>query len=194
MHLPLHAVDAALDAVPVPVARAAHDLGLAAWFGGAYMGAIALNGASREVDDPTQRLRVASAGWFRWAAIVPMAVGVHLAGAAALSRRSGEPRGAAERAVAHLRLAALGVALAVTAASGQQGRTVAEAGDVPTATAVQPIAATPDEVARAMGVLRVLQWAIPAATATCIAIDAWQQSHGGTRALPTRWVRALGRR
>jgi hypothetical protein len=46
-----------------------HDVGLAAWFGGAWMGAIGLNGATIEVDDHTQRTRVANAGWFRWAPI-----------------------------------------------------------------------------------------------------------------------------
>jgi hypothetical protein len=60
--------------------RIAHDLGLAAWFGGAAMGAIGLNAATREVDEPTQRLRVANAGWFRWAPMTGMAITAHLAG------------------------------------------------------------------------------------------------------------------
>ena len=48
------------------VAHALHDIGLAAWFGGSLMGAIGVNGAAADVDDPRQRARVANAGWGRW--------------------------------------------------------------------------------------------------------------------------------
>ncbi|WP_370326835.1 hypothetical protein [Euzebya sp.] len=176
--------------VPSWVPRAAHDIGLAAWFGGAYMGAVALNGASREVDDPTQRARVANAGWFRWAAIVPVAVGSHLVGGVALTRRSGTARGA-QAGVALARGALLVGALAATAESGRSGRTVSGAGDVPVATAVQPIDDTPDDVARAQRILRVVQWIIPAATGAMIVLDSWQQAHGGTRVAPERWLDAV---
>jgi hypothetical protein len=40
--------------------RSLHDLGLAAWFGGSLMGAVGLNGAAADVDQPAQRLRVAN--------------------------------------------------------------------------------------------------------------------------------------
>ena len=48
------------------LARSLHDLGLAAWFGGSLMGAVGLNGAAAQVEEPKQRLRVANAGWNRW--------------------------------------------------------------------------------------------------------------------------------
>jgi hypothetical protein len=48
------------------VSRSMHDLGLATWFGGSLMGAVGLNGAAAEVEEPKQRLRVATAGWNRW--------------------------------------------------------------------------------------------------------------------------------
>jgi hypothetical protein len=168
--------------------RAAHDLGLAAWFGGAYMGAVALNGASREVDDPTQRARVANAGWFRWAAIVPVAVGAHVAGAGWLTRRDcGRDRSAA---LTLARATVTGAAMLATLESGRSGRTVAAAGDVPVATAVQPIADTPAEVAAAQRRLRVVQWLIPAFTAGIAVIDAWQRERGdGTRLLPQLFCR-----
>jgi uncharacterized membrane protein len=57
------------------LARTVHDLGLAAWFGGSLMGAIGLNGASKEVDDPRQRARVANAGWARWTPANAAAIG-----------------------------------------------------------------------------------------------------------------------
>jgi hypothetical protein len=178
-----------LTAVPAEAARAAHDLGLATWFGGAAMGALALNGASREVDDPTQRLRVANAGWFRWAAVVPSAIGLHVAGGLALGARGDEPpTGSPAAAVSAARSVLLAAALVATAESGRLGRRVVAAGDVPVATAVQPIRATPPRVAAAQRRLRVLQWLIPALTGSLLLVDAWQQHHGGTRLAPHRWL------
>ncbi|HSK95131.1 MAG TPA: hypothetical protein VK891_00815 [Euzebyales bacterium] len=173
--------------------RAAHDLGLAAWFGGAYMGAIALNGASREVDDHTQRTRVANAGWFRWAAVVPVAIGSHLLGATALTRRlgcQGEPT-----LLSDVRAAVTLAAMLATVESGRSGRQVVKHGDVPVATAVQPISETPEPVARAQRRLRVVQWLIPALTAALLVIDAAQQDvDGGTRLLPRALCRGTRQR
>lgn len=141
------------------LARAAHDVGLAAWFGGALMGAVGLNSATREVDDHTQRIRVANAGWFRWVPITSLAVGAHLLGALELRRQRGaRPVPDAARAAVTL------AALLATAETGRSGRIVVTAGDVPVATAVTPISTTPDEVAAAMRRLAVAQWAVPAAT------------------------------
>lgn len=163
--------------------RAAHDLGLAAWFGGYYMGAVALNGVSREVDDPTQRARVANAGWFRWAAVVPVAVVAHLFGAGGLTRTQGCP--GAPSGLSRLRAGITAAAMLATLESGRLGRQVVRHGDVPVATAVQPIAATPEPVARAMRRLRVVQWLIPALTGFLLVLDALQQEvDGGTRLLP----------
>lgn len=172
--------------------RAAHDLGLAAWFGGAYMGAIALNGASREVDDHTQRARVANAGWFRWAAVVPVAVGAHLLGAAGLTRRQGCPGRSSPLSL--VRGAVTVAAMLATLESGRSGRQVVQEGDVPVATAVQPISETPEPVARAQRRLRVVQWLIPTLTASLLVIDAAQQDvDGGTRLVPRLVCRAPDR-
>jgi hypothetical protein len=43
------------------VSRSLHDLGLATWFGGSLMGAVGLNGAAADVEEPRQRLRVTNA-------------------------------------------------------------------------------------------------------------------------------------
>lgn len=172
--------------------RAAHDIGLAMWFGGSYMGAIALNGASREVDDHTQRARVANAGWFRWAAVVPVAVGAHLFGAGGLTRTLGCPGQAT--ALSRMRAVLMGAALLATLESGRSGRQVVQQGDVPVATAVQPIADTPEPVARAQRRLRVVQWLIPALTGSLVVVDALQQEvDGGTRLLPRQVCRAAAR-
>lgn len=146
-------------------ARAAHDLGLAAWFGGACMGAIGLNAATREVDDPTQRSRVANAGWFRWAPFTALSIGGYLAGGLVLRGgpkelyRATSPGSLPVADVAQSVLTV--VALAATLESGRSGREMVRGGDVPVATAVQPISATPPEVAQAQRRLRVVQWVMP---------------------------------
>jgi len=61
-----------------------HDAGLAAWFGGTLMGAVGVNGAAADVDDPRQRARVANAGWARWTPVNALAIGAHLYGGAQL--------------------------------------------------------------------------------------------------------------
>lgn len=143
--------------------RVAHDLGLAAWFGGAWMGAVGLNGATIEIDDHTQRTRVANAGWFSWAPVGAAAIVAHVGSAAALGRYGASPDGG--RAWWRpARTALTAAAVLCTAAAGVAGRRVVRGGDVPVATAVTPIAATPPDVARAQRMLRVAQWLVPLLT------------------------------
>src|SRR5437660_2357841 len=66
------------------IIRSMHDLGAAAWFGGTLMGAIGVNGGSKDVKDPAERAAVAAAGWGRWAPISAAAIGAHLVGATGL--------------------------------------------------------------------------------------------------------------
>ncbi len=170
-------------------ARVAHDLGLAAWFGGATMGAVAVNAATREVEEHTQRLRVADAAWFRWAPVVAVAATAHFAGAVALPRLSSRRRlhapsqwqpPASPLAVARTVLS-VGAVLA-TLETGWSGRRVVAAGDVPVATAVLPVAGTPPDVARAQRRLRAAQWLVPAFTAGIAVIHAAQQETEQRRA------------
>lgn len=51
------------------IIRSLHDLGAAAWFGGALMGAVGVNGAAAAVREPPDRARVASAGWSKWSPV-----------------------------------------------------------------------------------------------------------------------------
>lgn len=140
------------------------------------MGAVGLNGATREVDDHTQRLRVADAGWFRWAPFAGLAMTAHLAGAAALGRLPWPARGAGGGALPWLRAALTASAIAATAETGRSGRQVVAGGDVPTATAVQPISDTPPEVAAAQRRLRIVQWLVPALTGTLWVVEAGQRT------------------
>jgi hypothetical protein len=155
---------------------AAHDLSLAAWFGGHWMGAVGLNGATIEVHDHTQRIRVADAGWFRWAPVVATAALTHVLTARALGRLGAGPRGVADAAPWRtLRVAVTAGALVATIETGLSGQKVVRAGDVPVATAVTPIAATPDDVAAAQRRLRVAQWLVPLLTGSLWVLNAAQQ-------------------
>lgn len=155
----------------------AHDVSLAAWFGGALMGAIGLNGATIEVDDHTQRTRVANAGWFRWAPVVGVAVLVHLVASAMLGRlpiRAFDAGRSGSRRLRGVRAGATALAVASTIGTGVAGERVARGGDVPVATAVIPIAATPPEVAGAQRLLRRAQWMVPGSTAALWVLEGMQ--------------------
>ena len=148
-----------------------HDAGLAAWFGGSLMGAVGLNGAAAEVDDPGQRARAASAGWARWTPFNAAAIGAHLVGGALLLKdnktRVKRQKGVLANTNAKLFLTA--GALGATAYSRYLGQKVIEAGDVPVLGATEPGSATPPEVAKAQRQLKALQWAIPGLTGAVLA-------------------------
>lgn len=155
-------------------ARFVHDVGLAAWFGGSLMGAVGLNGAAHDVKDATDRRRVASRGWARWAPVNAVAIGAHLLAGTQLVRGN-RGRLVGQRGVgaaSAVKTALTGVGLAMTAYSGYLGKRVSEAGDVPAEGGTRPSAATPDSTARDMQLLRGLQWAIPAVTGGILLVNA----------------------
>ncbi len=154
-----------------------HDIALATWFGGALMGAVGLNGATIEVDDHTQRTRVANAGWFRWAPIAGTALLTHVGSALVLGRLVSTPagRGQGSTGVRWLRTVVTAVAMLATAESGISGQRVMRGGDVPVATATIPIAATPPDVAAAQRRLRVAQWLVPGSTGAIFVLEAIQR-------------------
>jgi hypothetical protein len=148
------------------VAHVLHDIGLAAWFGGSLMGAIGVNGAAADVDDPRQRARVANAGWARWTPFNAAAIAAHLVGGAQILKAN-KGRAAVQKGVlanTNAKLALTGAALGATAYSRVLGQKVMNAGDVPVAGGTAPTASTPPEVAKAQKQLKALQWAIPALT------------------------------
>jgi hypothetical protein len=151
-----------------------HDAGLAAWFGGSLMGAVALNGGAAQVDDPGQRARAASAGWARWTPFNAAAIGAHLVGGALLLKdnkhRVAHQKGVLANTNAKLFLTA--GALGATAYSRYLGQKVIAAGDVPVEGATEPTTTTPPEVAKAQRQLKALQWAIPGLTGAVLASSA----------------------
>lgn len=163
-------------------ARTMHDAGLAAWFGGSLMGAIGLNGAAAQVDDPGQRARVANAGWARWTPVNLGAIGAHLLGGGMLTWAN-RGRMATQQGVAGVSGAKTVVTLAALGATGYArvlGQKVMDAGDVPVEGGTSPSAATPPEVANAQKQLNMLQWVIAGLTGMLI----WMTAHMGEQQRP----------
>jgi CBS domain-containing protein len=168
------------------VARSLHDLGLAAWFGGSLMGAVGVNGASRELDDPTDRARVANAAWARWTPVNAAAIAGHLMGSVPLiwsnkARLLAQPQArwvnATKGALTLAALAATGYArYAGEQVMRAEGRATSmplhEAGGMPVEDATTPEARTPDEVAGPQRQLTALQWVVPAITGGLVVLNA----------------------
>jgi hypothetical protein len=156
------------------LARSLHDLGLAAWFGGSLMGAVGLNGAAAEVEEPKQRLRVANAGWNRWTPVNLAGIAAHMAGGLILlgankGRVAGQ-HGVAQATV--VKTALTGAALAATAWSRALGAKLDQAGDVSVEGGTDPTTDTPEDVAKAQRQLKVLQWVIPVLTGAVLVLNA----------------------
>jgi hypothetical protein len=174
------------------VLRSMHDLGLAAWFGGSLMGAVGLNGAAAKASIPTERLRISSAGWDRWAPVNLAAIGAHLYGAAGILT-SELPRVAAQKGVATMSVAktALTVAaLGATAYSRMLGQKMEEGTGVPVEGTTEPAASTPEDVSAAQRRQRVAQWAVPVLTGALIVVS----SLAGEQQKPSSVLRGLGLR
>lgn len=159
------------------VIRSMHDLGAAAWFGGTLMGAVGVNGGSKDVKDPAERAAVAAAGWARWAPISAAAIGAHLIGGAGLLAanrdRVRSQQGAAANALIKSVLTA--AAIGTTVYSGILGAKIAsEAGSAPVEGGTVPSESTPDKVARLQQQQRVLQWVTPALTGGILILGAQQ--------------------
>jgi hypothetical protein len=156
------------------LARSLHDLGLAAWFGGSLMGAVGLNGAAAQVQEPKQRLRVANAGWNRWTPVNLAGIAAHLAGGAILLGAN-KGRVASQQGVAQATAVKTGLtvlALGATAWSRVLGAKLNQAGEVPVEGGSDPSGDTPEDVAKAQQQLRFLQWGIPILTGAMLVLNA----------------------
>jgi hypothetical protein len=156
--------------------RSMHDLGLAAWFGGGLMGAVGLNGAAAQAKDPTERLRLSSAGWARWAPVNAVAIGVHAIGGIGLiggnkARLVGQ---SGARANTGVKIGLTVAALAATAYSGVLGKTLSDHQDEGARGTTEPRPSASPELTQAQQRLRWCQWAIPALTGALVVLGAQQ--------------------
>lgn len=173
------------------IARSLHDLGGAAWFGGALMGAVGVNGGSKDVKDPAERAAVAAAGWARWAPVCAAAIGAHLVGATGLllanRDRVRDQQGVGANTV--IKAALTAAAIGTTVYSGILGTKIAAEGDsAPAEGGTVPSSGTPDNVAKLQQQQRVLQWATPALTGGILFLGAQQ----GEQQRPSQQLRTRG--
>ncbi len=169
------------------VVRSAHDVGLAAWFGGSLMGAVGLNGATAEAKSSQEALRLSSLGWGLWAPVNTAAIGVHVLGGLGLmvgnkdriKQQDEAQRNTAAKTV--LTLAGIGL----TVYSGMLAKKVYEHQDNPTDGTTEPSSSTDEELASAQRQLQYCQWAIPAVTGALLILGAQQgeQQRPGEQAL-----------
>lgn len=156
--------------------RSLHDIGLAAWFGGNLMGAVGLNGGAATAKDPAERLKVASAGWAKWAPVQLGALGAHAIGGAGLifankSRLFVQPE---SRTNTIVKLAITVVAAGTTLYAGILGTKIAKHADEGAPGVTEPGATTSDELESAQKQQKLLQWATPALTLILIVLAAQQ--------------------
>jgi hypothetical protein len=171
------------------VIRSLHDVGAAGWFGGALMGAVALNGASQDISDPAERSRVAASGWARWAPFAATAIGAHLIGGGGLllAHRGRVRSQSGVGTNTAVKTALTAAALGTTAYSGLLGARLGKAARVPAEGSTVPRDATPGDVARTQQQLRVLQWATPVLTGALVILGAQQ----GEQQRPGQRIRGL---
>jgi hypothetical protein len=156
------------------LARTIHDLGLATWLGGSLMGAVGLNAAAAEVTEPTERLRVANAGWARWTPVNAAGIAAYVLGGAVLTGAN-KGRVTAQKGVARATLAKTlltGVTLAATGYSRVLGQRLIEQGKAPVEDGTTPTFETPSEVSSVQRQLKILQYAIPAHVAGLVTLSA----------------------
>lgn len=156
--------------------RSMHDLGLAAWFGGTLMGAVGLNGAAAAARQPSERLRLSSIGWAKWAPVQLAALAVHGIGGVGLIIGN-KGRLAAQGEARVNTVVKLGITIAAAGASlysGLLGRKIAQHDDETAEGVTTPDAGSSAELAGVQRQQRILQWVPPLLTAVLIVMAAQQ--------------------
>ena len=178
--------------------RILHDVGGAAWFGGSLMGAVALNGASGDITDPTERARIAANGWGRWAPVNAVAIGAHVIGGVGLlvtnRNRVGTQHGVGLNTTIKTGLTV--AAAATTAYSGYLGAKLAKLDDENTAaeSGTVPHSSTPKPVANVQQQLRVTQWVTPLLTGLIVTLGAQQGEQQKASEVLTGQIKKVARR
>jgi hypothetical protein len=156
------------------LARSIHDLSAAAWFGGSLMGAVGLNGATSEAKDATERTRLSSLGWKKWAPVQTGAFAAHLASLGPILWEN-KGRYAAQdgvMAATWIKTAVTVAGAAVTFYAAILGKKVDELAEEGAQGATEPAPSASPELVKAQKQLHLLQWLIPGFAATVIVLGA----------------------
>ena len=142
-------------------ARAAHDVGLAAWLGGAMFGKFAHNPSLVKIADHTERGSVTNDAWGRYNVISAVGMGAASAGwaAARFTATSSGKLTDTEQRLAQAKDGLMGAALLtgiVSAAAGAGLATQMPDGAVPVETGTRPAPETPESAARLQRVIGIM--------------------------------------
>jgi hypothetical protein len=141
--------------------RAAHDVGLAAWLGGAMFGKLALNPSLARITSHTERGSVSNAAWNGYNSVNAAGLGAAALGWGAARLTETKPRNLSgrEKALSTAKDGLMAAAVLTGLANGVQGVRLAKQapeGAVPIETGTEPAAETPPKAAkiqRSLGVL-----------------------------------------
>jgi hypothetical protein len=141
--------------------RAAHDVGLAAWLGGAMFGKFALNPSLRQVSSHTERGSVANAAWNGYNVINAAGLGAAAIGwaAARLTETRPDKLTDTEQTLSQAKDGLMAAAVLTGVASAVQGARLAKQGPegaVAVETGTQPAPETPTKTARIQRTLGAL--------------------------------------
>lgn len=171
--------------------RIVHDLTQSVWFGGALMGAYALDEATSIAPDHASRIRGLDRAWTRWQKVSTPAIAMHLAAGVGLTlanRGRLSTQAGASRTVA-IRTALTGVTLLTEMTTRRLGRRL---GEHPPRirTSTDPVDVI-DETARDLQrKLAMAQWANVTATAAMVAVG----SRMGEQQRPRELTRGIASR
>ncbi len=143
------------------VTRAAHDLGLATWFGGSMFGKFAHNPALKAISDHRERGKVANAAWNGYNLLNGVGLGAAATGWAAARVTEANPvrMSATENALSLAKDGLMIAAVVTGIANGVQGARLGRQGPdgaVPVETGTKPAPETPPEAARIQRSLETL--------------------------------------
>ncbi len=141
--------------------RAAHDVGLAAWLGGAMFGKFAHNPSLEKIASHSERGSVSNAAWNGYNAVNAAGLGAAALGwgAARLTEANGANLTDTERSLSRAKDGLMAAAVLTGIGSGVQGARLAKqapGGAVPVLTGTKPAAETPAKAAkiqRSLGIL-----------------------------------------
>lgn len=141
--------------------RAAHDVGLAAWLGGAMFGKFAHNPSLRKISSHSERGSVANAAWNGYNIVNTLGLGAAAVGWGAARLTETNPRNLSglEQQLSVAKDGLMAAAVLTGVASGVQGARLAKQGTdgaVPVETGTKPDADTPPAAARIQRSLGVL--------------------------------------
>ena len=162
----------AVNDTVVNTTRAAHDVGLAAWLGGAMFGKVALNPSLVKIESHAERGSVANAAWNGYNPVNTLGLGAAALGwgAARLTETSSDNLSGSERRLSQAKDGLMMLAVATGAASGVQGARLAKQGPdgaVPVETGTVPASDTPARMLRRVSPL----WAVPLLAAAGAVVD-----------------------